>query len=144
MNQSRYSKQDYVKSSPHFFRLIWSTAFALTLLLLCGAILIPSPLLGPADIGSPPNPAKSAWFLLWIQELVSHGTTLIYPVIAIVCIFVMLPWLPVYRPLWRGSWLPKGQRWVNFFTIATVAAIVILTLIAVFFRGPEWQFVSQF
>lgn len=144
MKQTRYSKQDYIKSSPHFFRLIGSVAFALALLLFCGAILIPSPLLGPADIGSPPNPAKSAWFLLWIQELVSYGTKLIYPVIAIVTIFVLLPWLPIYRPVWRGSWFPKGQKWVNILTVATVSVIVVLTLIAAFFRGPEWQFVSPF
>lgn len=144
MNQARYSKQDYVKSSPHFFRLIGSAAFALCLLLFCGAILIPAPLLGPADVGSPPNPAKSAWFLLWIQELVSYGTLLIYPVMVIVCIFVLLPWLPLFRPAWRASWLPKCQRLVNILTIATVAAIVILTIIAAFFRGTEWQFASPF
>ena len=144
INQARYTKTDYVKSSPHFFRLIRNAALALCILLFCGSILIPSPLLGPADPGVTPNPSKSAWFLLWIQELVSHGTFLIYPAISIVIMFVLLPWLPVYKPVWRASWFPGGQRWVTIFTVATVSTIIVLTVIAAFFRGPQWQFLSPF
>ena len=45
------------------------------------AIFILAPLDGPADIASVPNPIKSAWFLLWIQELVSYSNYLVYPII---------------------------------------------------------------
>lgn len=144
MNQARYSKTDYVKSSPHFFRMIGLAALILCILLFCGAILVTAPLLGPADPGSPPNPAKSAWFLLWIQELVSHGTVLIYPAIAAGVIFVALPWLPLFRPAWRASWCGAGQNAVNMLTVCAVAVIVLLTIIAAFFRGPMWQLVSPF
>ncbi|MBT0664430.1 cytochrome B6 [Geobacter pelophilus] len=144
MNQPRSLKTDYLKSSPHFFQLIVVAACFLCLLLFCGAILIQAPLLGPADPGVPPNPAKSAWFLLWIQELVSHGTFLIYPVIILGCFFVILPWLPVYRPAWRASWLPEGQWFVNVLTVVSVAVIIGLTIIAAFFRGTQWQYAWPF
>lgn len=113
-------------------------------MLFCGAILISSPLLGPADPGTTPNPAKSAWFLLWIQELVSYGTVFIYPVLAAGAIFIILPWLPLYKPVWRASWFPGGQRRVNLLTVTAVASILILTIIAAFFRGVQWQFLSPF
>ena len=62
--------KEYVHSDPHFFRLIKvAMAFGLVLLLLLAAV-IPAPLEGPADISRVPNPVKSAWFLMWIQELV--------------------------------------------------------------------------
>lgn len=141
---ARYTKTDYVRSSPHFFRMIKGAIIILFILLFCGSILIPSPLLGPAEPGTTPNPAKSAWFLLWIQELVSHGTYLIYPVITAGIIFIILPWLPLYSPVWRASWFPAGQRWVNIATVALSAAILILTVIAAFFRGAQWQFISPF
>ena len=144
MNQARYSKTDYLKSSPHFFRRIGIAALLLCILLFCGSILVSAPLLGPADPASPPNPSKSAWFLLWIQELVSHGTWLIFPVFTIAALFVVLPWLPIFRPAWRASWCPDGQAVVNILTISVVVIIITLTMIAAFFRGPMWQLVSPF
>ncbi|GAM09320.1 hypothetical protein OR1_01595 [Geobacter sp. OR-1] len=144
MNKTRYNKADYVKSSPHFFRLIALAALVLGITLFCGSILLPAPLLGPANPGAAPNPAKSAWFLLWIQELVSHGNFLVYPVIAVGGIFLLLPWLPVYKPVWRASWFSNGQWFVNLITIATVSVIISLSVIAAFFRGPQWQFVWPF
>jgi hypothetical protein len=141
MKTVRYSKQDYVKSSPQFFRLIAASSLIFTVIAICGALLFPAPLLGPADVGASPNPAKSAWFLLWIQELVSHGTFLIYPVLGIGVLFVLLPWLPLYQHLWRASWLPRGQFRVNVMTVAVFTGIIILTIIAGFFRGAGWRFV---
>ena len=49
----------------------WVPGAAVLLLL---AALVPAPLETPADPAHAPNPAKSAWFLLWIQELVSYST----------------------------------------------------------------------
>ncbi len=144
MKTRRYTKTDYLKSSPTFFRLIGVTIIVLTILLFCGSVLIPAPLMGPADVGTPPNPSKSAWFLLWVQELVSHGNFLVYPVLTVGVLFLLLPWLPLYRPAWRASWLPKGQMVVNILTVTFFVAILSLTLVAAFFRGPQWQFILPF
>lgn len=144
MTPDRYGKQDFVKSSPHFFRLIYGALLLFLVLALCGGVLIPAPLLGPADPGNPPNPAKSAWFLLWIQELVSYGTVLIYPALATGLLFLLLPWLPLHRHAWRASWLPRGQMAVNILTLAVFSLIIFLTCVAAFFRGPQWSFVMPF
>ena len=61
-------KTGFVKSSPHFFRLISRSFWLLIVSLLIAAAFIPAPLQTAADPALTPNPVKSAWFLLWIQE----------------------------------------------------------------------------
>ena len=58
----------YVKSSPHFFRPVGRSMLLGVAVLLLLAALVPAPLETPADPAHAPNPAKSAWFLLWIQS----------------------------------------------------------------------------
>ncbi|MBM4130742.1 hypothetical protein FJ250_06905, partial [bacterium] len=64
------SANDKIPSSPRFFRLIRRGLLVIAVFLLAAAWLVPAPLETVADPMRAPNPAKSAWFLLWIQELV--------------------------------------------------------------------------
>lgn len=137
-------KRGCVKSSPHFFRPV-----KVSMLLLVGALiglawLIPAPLQEQADIARVPNPVKSAWFLLWIQELVSYSKYLIYLVLALTPLFLFLPWLPIGTPAAKATWFPKEQRLVTVTALALAAAVLALTLVALFFRGPNWQLVAPF
>jgi hypothetical protein len=136
--------KEYIKSSPHFFRLIKLAAG-----FFCGAVVvltffIAAPLQAPADIRHVPNPVKSAWFLLWIQELVSYSTYLSYLVAAIGGFFLLLPWLPISPPATRGRWFSGDQLLVSIITVATFTAIAALTIIAMFFRGENWAFIAPF
>lgn len=134
----------YIKSSPFFFRLIGYAMAATVAGLMVFAALFPAPLQEPANLGIVPNPVKSAWFLLWIQELVSYSTLLIYPVIAGALFLLFLPWLPVSAPAHKATWFPRDQRLVTAATITLFIAIVALTVVASFFRGENWSFVSPF
>ena len=134
-------KNGYVKSSPHFFKLISRSMYALITVLLLLAALIPASLQEQANPAVTPNPAKSAWFLLWIQELVSWSRIMIYPVILLGCFYLLLPWLPVGAHITRASWFPLQQRLVSAVTIVLAVAIVALTLLAMFFRGANWSLV---
>lgn len=134
--------RDYIKSSPHFFRLI-----KLAATLFCGAVFvlaffITAPLQTPADIRHVPNPVKSAWFLLWIQELVSYSSYLSYLVAAIGAFFLLIPWLPISPPATRARWFADGQLPVTLITVVTFTAILTLTIIAMFFRGENWSFIA--
>lgn len=135
---------DYVKASPYFFRIV-KIAFALTLLalLLC-AFFIQAPLQGAADISRVPNPSKSAWFLMWTQELVSYSNSMIYLIIGVGLIFLLLPWLPISPVAERASWLPREQRSVNYLTLFSFFGILILTIVAMYFRGENWSLVFGF
>jgi len=133
--------KDYVHSSPVFFRLIRRAMWLLIIVLLLAALLVPAPLQEGANWAVVPNPSKSAWFLLWMQELVSYSGRMIYLILGIAVLFAVLPWLPISPPARRASWFPVEQRWVSRLTVLTATAIITLTIIAMFFRGENWSFV---
>lgn len=133
----------YVNSTPHLFRLVTGGFALCSALLLLAAAFFPAPLELPADPAHAPNPAKSAWFLLWIQELVSYSSSAIYVALALVAMFVALPWLPVPE-MERASWFPREHRLLAFLVIAVCGFVLALTLVGLFLRGPDWRFVSPF
>ena len=132
-------KNGFVKSSPHFFRLINRSMYSLVAALLLLAALIPAPLQEQADPAVTPNPAKSAWFLLWIQELVSWSRYMIWPVIILGALFLLLPWLPASSRIHRASWFPNEQCIISVISVILAAIITGLTIIAMFFRGADWS-----
>jgi len=131
----------YVPSSPFFFRRIVISIGLLVATLVILALLIAPPLHGPADMASVPNPIKSAWFLLWTQELVSYSKHLVHPIIFLGCCFLLLPYLPGSPECKQAKWLQKDQWFISVLTLMIFAAIVLLTVIAVFFRGENWALV---
>jgi hypothetical protein len=133
-----------IRSSPRFFRLIKIAFSGMLLLLLALAFVIPAPLREPADFGNVPNPSKSAWFLLWIQELASYSRSLVYLVAGIAVFFLALPWLPGNPPAERARWWPAEQRFYSWIAVALFAAILALTVVAMFFRGSNWGLVRPF
>jgi len=132
-------KQGFVKSSPAFFRLIVRSGLLFAAALLLAAAVVPAPLREAADPAQTPNPVKSAWFLLWIQELVSYSRFMVYPVMALGALFLLLPWLPGSGRPCQAAWFPREQRAVNLLACGAFLAIVCLTVIALFFRGTNWS-----
>ena len=112
--------------------------------LLLLAFIVPAPLQNPGNLEKSPNPAKAAWFFLWIQELVSYSTHLIYVIMLAGLGFFLLPYLPGISEAKQAKWLPKDQQWINIVTLLTFLGILALTIIAMFFRGGNWAFVSLF
>jgi hypothetical protein len=133
----------YVRSSPHFFRPVGRALLAGVAVLLLLAWLVPAPLETPADPAHAPNPAKSAWFLLWIQELVSHGTGFVYVALALAAGLVALPWLPL-PPIPSARWLPPEHRWLTVVVLLAAALVLALTFTGLFFRGPDWRLALPF
>jgi len=132
-------KNGFIKSSPYFFRIIKISALVIIAALLLAAPFFPAPLQEPANPALTPNPVKSAWFLLWIQELVGWSRWMIYPVIILAGIFFALPWLPGSGHMHRATWFPREQIGITVMTLLAFAAVVTLTIIAMFFRGPNWS-----
>ena len=136
--------RDYVPSSPFFFRIIKRAIVILVGILLLLAVIIPAPLQDPGNLEKSPNPVKAAWFFLWIQELVSYSTKMIYIIMLLGLCFFLLPYLPGISEAKQARWLPKDQQWINIVTVLTFLGILALTVIAMFFRGANWAFVSLF
>lgn len=137
-------KSGYVKSSPYFFRRIKLSAALLAGVILVLAAVVPAPLQEQADIARVPNPAKSAWFLLWIQELVSYSKYLAYLVLLVTALLLALPWLRGGASSAKATWFPRDQRPVSAAAVAAAVAVFILTVVAMFFRGANWQLVAPF
>ncbi|MEJ2657265.1 MAG: selenite/tellurite reduction operon b-type cytochrome membrane protein ExtQ [Desulfobacterales bacterium] len=134
--------KDYIPSSPYLFRMIKRAMVLLICALLLLTTIVPAPLQDPGNLEKSPNPAKAAWFFLWIQELVSHSTHLIYITLLLGLFFFLLPYLPGISEAEQAKWLPKDQQWINIITLFTFLGILVLTAIAMFFRGANWAFVS--
>jgi quinol-cytochrome oxidoreductase complex cytochrome b subunit len=134
-------KQGFVKSSPTFFRLIKIGMLLFLCAMLMLAALFPAPLQEAANPALTPNPVKSAWFLLWIQELVSYSGLLINAVILLGLGFLALPWLAGSRHIHRARWFPREQRPINLVTVAIFLGILLLTVVALFLRGSNWSLI---
>lgn len=134
----------YLRSSPYFFRLIKAAFAAGVVALLLLAWYLPAPLQEAADFARVPNPARSAWFLLWMQELVSYASAFVYLIVALAVFFALLPWLPISLPAEKASWLPADQRLVSWLTLIVFVGIVALTVLAMFFRGENWALIVPF
>ena len=130
-----------VPASPHFLGPLKRALVATLAILGLLAVCFPAPLEIPADPMTPPNPAKSAWFLLWIQELVSHHALAIYPALALALLLIALPWLPATR-VQRAGWFQRPHRAIWIATLIAFAGIVVLTVLALFFRGADWCLVA--
>jgi hypothetical protein len=107
------------------------------------AALVPAPLEIAADPARPPNPAKAAWFLLWIQELVSYHTLAIGLVMALALLLVALPWLPL-ETVEHAAWCQRPHWPVVLLALLASGGALALTAVGLFLRGAGWRLVSPF
>ena len=137
--------RERVRTDPVFLRMISRTFWVfLALLTLSAWFWYQPPLEPPADPASPPNPAKSAWFLLWIQELVSHSVLWVYPILGLGVFLWLLPRIGKTPEKRTARWFPK-EGWPLWAFVAVMAvSMVALTLYAAFFRGENWQSTLEF
>ncbi len=131
-------------SSPRLTGLVRRSFWVGVAVLLALAAGVPAPLMEAADPARAPNPAKAAWFLLWTQELVSHGNAWVYAILGLGVALFALPWLPGSPPADRARWLPREQWPATLFALAAALAVAVLTVVGLFFRGPNWQLLWPF
>lgn len=132
--------KEYISASPYFFRRIKIFMLLLVCFLLLLAWIFPAPLQEPAQESQVPNPVKAAWFLLWLQELLSYSKQLVYLVLAVGAFFLFLPFISRNESE-RADWFPRDQVWVNLAVVITFWGIVLLTLVAWLCRGVNWNFI---
>jgi quinol-cytochrome oxidoreductase complex cytochrome b subunit len=116
------------------------------------AVLLRSPLEEPANALVTPNPAKAPWYFLWLQEIVTDTTIrlgaftingaflggVLLPGV-LVGLLTAWPWLDRSPGAAAGLWFARSRRTQNIVFLALVAAVLILTLVGTFMRGPYWH-----
>jgi quinol-cytochrome oxidoreductase complex cytochrome b subunit len=106
------------------------------------ALLFDAPLEGIADATRTPNPAKAPWYFLGLQELVHYGAIfggVVVPT-AIVLALLVLPYLDTH-PRGVGVWFAPERRVANAVFATIAVALVAVTIVGTFFRGPNWAWV---
>jgi quinol-cytochrome oxidoreductase complex cytochrome b subunit len=139
-----------VASSPNLTRRLLLVTLGT---LAAAALLFHAPLEEAANPNITPNPAKAPWYFLWLQELVTDTTFtiggitingaliggIIVPGILVIAA-IAWPYLDK-SPVWAvGVLLAKERRKQNLVFLIVVAAILILTIIGTYLRGPYWNF----
>jgi quinol-cytochrome oxidoreductase complex cytochrome b subunit len=117
------------------------------------SVFVRSPLEEPANPLITPNPAKAPWYFLWLQEIVTDTTVRIGSFTvngaflggvllpgALLALLTLWPWLDKSPAAATGAWFAASRRRQNAIFLVLVAAILILTVIGTFLRGPYWHF----
>ena len=106
------------------------------------ALLFDAPLEGIADATRTPNPAKAPWYFLGLQELVHYGAIfggVVVPTVIVLALLV-LPYLDTH-PRGVGVWFAPERRVANAVFATIAVALVAVTIVGTFFRGPNWAWV---
>jgi quinol-cytochrome oxidoreductase complex cytochrome b subunit len=117
------------------------------------SVFVRSPLEEPANPIITPNPAKAPWYFLWLQEIVTDTTVriggftingaflggVVLPGL-LIALLTVWPWLDRSPAAAAGVWLPKSRRRQNVVFLAILAAVLLLTIVGTFLRGPYWNF----
>ena len=142
-----------VASSPNLTRRLLLVTLGTLAVASLLTILFRAPLEEPANPSLTPNPAKAPWYFLWLQELVTDTTFtiagitingaliggIIVPGILVVAA-ILWPYLDKSSVRAVGVWMAAERRKQNIVFLIVVAAILILTVIGTYLRGPYWNF----
>ena len=141
-----------VMSSPNLTRRLLVVTLGTFVVASILTILFRAPLEAAANPAVTPNPAKAPWYFLWLQELVTTTTFTIggFTVNGALIGGIILPGLLVLAALvWPyldkspvrsiGVWWAADRRRQNIVFLVIVAAILILTVVGTFLRGPYWN-----
>jgi quinol-cytochrome oxidoreductase complex cytochrome b subunit len=106
------------------------------------AAVFNAPLEEIADAARTPNPAKAPWYFLGLQELVGYSALVggvVIPLVLMIAL-VVTPYADS-APRGVGVWFARERRLANLIFGLLAAAVVVLTVIGTFFRGPNWKWV---
>jgi quinol-cytochrome oxidoreductase complex cytochrome b subunit len=142
-----------VHSSPNLTRRLALVTLGTLAVASILTLIFRAPLEEPANPTVTPNPAKAPWYFLWLQELVTTTTFtiggftvngaliggIILPAI-LVAALIAWPYLDRSSTGAVGVWWAKERRRQNLIFMLIILAVLVLTIIGTFLRGPYWDF----
>lgn len=136
------TQDEMVFTWPHLLIRELALFVLVVALLLVGAFLFNAPLEEIANPNHPPNPAKAPWYFLGLQELVSYSAIIGGVVVPglIVAVLALVPFIDRKR-VGIGIWFAKERALANTLFLTFLIVMLILIIIGMYFRGPNWGFV---
>jgi quinol-cytochrome oxidoreductase complex cytochrome b subunit len=133
---------DMVFTWPHLLIRELTLFLVVVALLLVAAFIFNAPLEEMANPNHPPNPAKAPWYFLGLQELVSYSAIVGGVVVpgVIVAVLALVPFIDRKR-VGIGVWFSKDRALANGIFMTFMIIMLILIIIGMYFRGPNWGFV---
>ncbi|MGD9563044.1 MAG: cytochrome bc complex cytochrome b subunit [Pyrinomonadaceae bacterium] len=145
-------EKEKVPSSPHLTVRLAVVSLATLAVSILLTLIVRAPLEEAANPAVTPNPAKAPWYFLWLQELVTITTFTIggFTINGALIGGIILPGVLVLGAvIWPyfdrsptstvGRWMPKERKWQNSIFLIIVVAILVLTFIGTYMRGPFWE-----
>lgn len=146
-------ESETVPSSPNLTQRLLVVTLVTVVAVSLLAIALPTPLEEAANPKVTPNPAKAPWYFLWLQELVTDTTIhlggftvngafvggILIPGL-IVAGLIVWPFLDRSPVSAAGVWFAAARRRQNTIFLLLVLAVLVLTIIGTFLRGPFWHF----
>ncbi|MGF1466466.1 MAG: cytochrome b N-terminal domain-containing protein [Sandaracinaceae bacterium] len=124
---------------PHLIVRHQVVALATIALVIGMGVAFEAPLREMANPNHTPEPAKAPWYFVGIQELLAHFDATVAGVLAPAVLLGALLVLPyVDRSPHRE---PRRRRFARALFGCVLVAVVALTVIGAFFRGPGWAWV---
>jgi menaquinol-cytochrome c reductase cytochrome b/c subunit len=136
------AQDEMVFTWPHLLiRELTLFVVVVAVLLVC-AFLFNAPLEEIANPNHPPNPAKAPWYFLGLQELVSYSAIVGGVVVPglIVVVLALVPFIDRKR-VGIGVWFAKERALANTLFLTFLIVMLILIIVGMYFRGPNWGFV---
>lgn len=144
----------HVRAVPAVLRRITIVCLLTFALVSVLAVWLGSPLEEAANPMVTPNPAKAPWYFLWLQELVAI-TTIRLGSFTINGGFLGGVLIPSAMLLWGfltplidrssqfavGVWFSRERRWQNIIFIVVCIAVIALTYLGTYLRGPYWTII---
>jgi len=142
-----------VNSVPNLIRRVGLVMLATFVFVAVLSLFLHAPLEEPANPDITPNPAKAPWYFLWLQELVTITTFNLFGITfdggfiggvlipGVLLVFLCVwPFMDKSSKETTGVWFTKDRWRQNLVFILICFAIILLTIIGTYMRGPFWEF----
>jgi hypothetical protein len=117
-------------------------ALAAIILLMILAIYVAAPLEEIADPSFSMNPSKAPWYFIGLQELLVYFTPWIagvaIPTVVVIGLMA-IPYLDVAKLGLKGAFVFMYERQIRWLFSIGLGLWTALTVIGLFFRGPNWS-----
>lgn len=139
------AREQRLPTTPWLYRAEGAVALATIGTLIALSMIIDAPLYERADPVHPPNPAKSPWYFVGLQEMVSYSAFIggVVAPAALLAFAVLAPLVDRSRRP-GGVWFARERIWLDGLFAAILLSQIAFIVVGQWFRGKNWEMILPF